>query len=284
MEVETPVLGRAGASEPAVENILVPAAQGGAPFYLQSSPEFFMKRLVAAGAGPIYQICKAFRGGESGTLHNPEFTILEWYRPGYDHHQLMDEVDDLVRVLLGGEPATRRRYASLFEEHFDIDVGSVSTTALRDTVDSQSHNGLGASLGRDECLDFLVTQLARHVLGEQRVLVYDYPASQASLARIRPGNPDVAERFELFVNGVEIANGFHELGDDVEQRRRFEAELLERRQGGLEIPALDERLLQALQHGLPNCAGVAVGLDRLLMARCAALNLEQVLAFPLARL
>jgi lysyl-tRNA synthetase class 2 len=286
IEVETPALGKSGATEPSLNNLRVQTSTTGdaQSLYLQTSPEFFMKRLLAAGAGPIYQVCKAFRDGESGDLHNLEFTILEWYRPGFDHHRLMDEVDALITAVLGPGTTERLSYTALFESCLGIDVDTVPLCQLRRAVDEEAQSGFGDKLNKDECLDLLVTSAIRRALGERRVFVYDYPASQAALARVRAGTPAVAERFELFVNGVELANGFHELRDAAEQRRRFEAEQTRREVSGQQVPDLDERLLDALEHGLPACAGVAVGIDRLLMLAANETRLSDVLAFPPGRL
>ena len=282
IEVETPTLGRAGAMDPSLHNITVSAtaSAGLQTRYLQTSPEFFMKRLLAAGAGSIYQICKAFRDGEAGTLHNPEFTILEWYRPDFDHHQLMDEVHELIVEILGPGAIERLSYAELFWSCLEIDIDNAEIRELRAAVDQETQAGFGERLDRDECLDLLVTSVVSRALREKRTFVYDYPASQAALARVRPGPPERAERFELFINGVELANGFHELCDAKEQRRRFEAERARRVALRLPVSRLDEQLLEALEYGLPNCAGVAIGVDRLLMLSLNRTRLSDVVAFP----
>ncbi len=242
-----------------------------------------MKRLLAAGSGPIYQICKAFRDGEAGRWHNPEFSLLEWYRPGYDHRRLMDEVDELVRGLLDRPPAVRITYAEAFTQGVGVDPFAASDATLASRAVAL---GLSADiikgLDRNGRLDFLFSHGVQPALaGLGSVFVYDYPASQAALARIRPDNPLVAERFELLVDGVELANGYHELTDPGEQRRRFEDELVTRRLRGLMVPPLDEHLLAALAHGLPDCAGVAVGVDRLVMLAAGVTDIREVLAFPI---
>ena len=287
LEVETPVLSAAATPDPNIESLTTryhgPGAPEGRTLYLHTSPEFPMKRLLAAGAGPIYQMGRVFRQGECGCLHNPEFTLLEWYRPGWDHHALMDEVAQLVRALLPDTgPAERLSYGEAFDRHLGLDPHTAPIAALTAAAERQ---GVAApELDRDGWLDLLLTRCVEPHLGRGGpTLLYDYPASQAALARVRPGDPAVAERFELYVDGMELANGFHELTDAAEQRRRFTAEQARRRAQGLPEVALDERLLAALQAGLPECAGVALGVDRLVMAATGAGALEEVLAFPLQR-
>lgn len=293
LEVETPILSRAATTDPQLESFhsryLGPHAPHGCPVYLHTSPEFPMKRLLAAGSGPIYQICHVFRQGERGRRHNPEFTLLEWYRPGYDHHRLMDEVEELATEVLAGRlatgPAERLSYAEAFERHAGIDPHTVSASGLKACALAHEVPWVeGLEQERDAALDLLLSQLVEPALGRERLcFLYDYPPSQASLARVREGNPPLAERFELYFQGVELANGFHELGDSVEQRRRFEQDNAQRHRGGSEMLPLDEYLLSALHHGLPDCAGVALGVDRLLMLSVGAETLEEVLAFPIER-
>jgi lysyl-tRNA synthetase class 2 len=287
LEVETPLLGAAAATDPNIECLT--SAWGGAPgrkaqcLYLQSSPEFAMKRLLAAYGVAVYQLGKAFRAGERGALHNPEFTLLEWYHPGWDHWALMGEVQDLLDRLLGTGEAVRVTYREAFLRAVGVDPLLASEAELKDAALAC---GLapGAGDGREACLDFLFATRVQAGLGPARlVFVYDFPASHAALARVRGEVPPVAERFEGFVAGVEIANGYHELTDPAEQRRRFEADLARRRARGLSQPLGDERLLAALEHGLPDCAGVAVGFDRVVMAAYGAGRIDEVLAFPLER-
>ena len=283
LEVETPAMAHAGASDIHIAS-LATRNRDGQPFYLQTSPEFAMKRLLAAGSGPIYQVCRAFRDGEHGRLHNPEFTLLEWYRPGFDEHALMDELDALLVQLLGSADSNRRMtYRQAFIELGGIDPFEVSTRALYDHAGTRglklAHDHPGE---RDLLLDFLFSHSVQPAL-EGRVFVYDYPPSQAALARVRASQPPVAERFELFLDGVEIANGYHELTDAAEQRRRFNADNRAREQRGLEQMPVDERLITALAHGLPDCAGVAVGLDRLFMVAAGESSIEAVMAFPISR-
>lgn len=285
LEVETPILSRSCAPEPAIEPLRA-SYQGATAetLYLQSSPELAMKRLLAAGSGPIFQIAHAFRDGESGRRHNPEFSLLEWYRPGFDLDQLMDEMDDLLQLLLGCKSAQRSSYVALFEKHLEIHPLQAELSQLRALA--QAHGLYQVEdCDTDTCLDFLMGAVIEPRLGQKRPLfVYDYPASQAALARLHPENPALARRFEVYFQGVELANGFHELADAGEQRSRFIAECAERRAAGLHVPPLDEHFFAALEAGLPDCSGVALGLDRVLMLATGAAHIDEVLAFPLARI
>ncbi|MEQ9464768.1 MAG: EF-P lysine aminoacylase EpmA [Haliea sp.] len=282
LEVETPLLCSRGITDPAIEPLLVNGglSLGAATGYLQTSPEYAMKRLLAAGSGPIYQICKAFRDGEAGTRHNPEFTLLEWYRPGMDHHQLMAEVAALVCNCLGERPWRALSYRELFRRSTGIDpfVDSlpILQAAARACVDVGTLDG-----DRDLWLDLLLTHAVEPWLaGQGLCFVYDYPPSQAALARLgeRDGHA-VGERFELYVDGLELANGYHELGDATEQRARFEADNRQRLDRGLPQRPLDEALLAALAAGLPDCSGVALGVDRLLLLATGETDLRSLLAF-----
>lgn len=290
LEVETPLLSACFGTEPSIEPLrsefVGPGYAQGLSLFLQSSPEFFMKRLLAAGSGPIYQICKAFRNGEAGKLHNPEFSILEWYRPGFDMSALINEVAELVlAVLHKSVPVERHRYADLFSEHLGIDVFNSDADALQALA--MQHNLLGAEqlqLDRDGWLDLLMSSLIERQLGQDVLcFVTDYPASQASLARLQPHDERVAARFELYYQGVELANGFHELSDAAEQSQRFEHENCQRRSNGQQPMPIDDALLSALEQGIPDSSGVAIGLDRLLMCAVGAEELDQVMAFSLSR-
>lgn len=291
LEVETPLLGRAAGTDPAIEPLQTcftgPGHAHGLPLYLQTSPEFFMKRLLAAGSGPIYQVCKAFRDGESGPRHNPEFSLLEWYRPGLDHHQLMDEVAQLVFACLGYTlPVETRPYRALFLDHYGIDPLTSEPAQLRQAAIDHAVPG-AADLkldGNDAWLDLLLTHGIEQSLGRDRLtFVTDYPASQAVLARLNRDDTRTAARFELYLQGVELANGFWELSEAGEQRARFEQEQARRAAQGQQPVPIDEAFLAALESGLPDCAGVALGLDRLLMQRLGEGRLDTVIAFPLAR-
>ncbi len=291
MEVETPLCSSCAATDPALESMVTSYTGPGAaiprPLYLHTSPEFPMKRLLAAGSGPIYQICRVLRNGEAGRLHHPEFTLLEWYRPGFDHHQLMAEVAELINTLL---PIPRKveqlSYAEIFQQFLGIDPHRSSPSELRDCAVAQGIAG-AESLElqhADGWLDLLLTHSIEPKLGIDAItFIYDYPASQASLARVRAGDHPVAERFELYIDGVELANGFYELADAEEQRARFTADLQQRAEEDKREVPLDEYLLAALQAGLPDCSGVALGLDRLLMLLTGADDISAVLAFPIGR-
>jgi elongation factor P--(R)-beta-lysine ligase len=293
LEVETPLLSVAGSTDPALASFQVPyhgpGLPAGQPLYLHTSPEFPMKRLLAAGSGAIYQVARVFRDGEAGGRHNPEFTLLEWYRPGWGIERLMAEVEELVTGLYEGAqplPATRRyRYRELFQEYLAIDPLAAGAAELRDCsrrAGIQAPDSMPAD-DPDPWRDLLLTHAIEPRLGPGLVFLHDYPASQAALARLRPGEPPVAERFELYWDGLELANGFHELGDATEQRARFVAD--NRKRKALDQPAVpvDERLLAALEEGLPDCSGVALGLDRLLMRLAGLARIDQVLAFAIDR-
>ncbi len=290
MEVETPVLSAAAATDPSLSSFSAcyqgPGAASGRELYLQTSPEFAMKRLLASGSGPIYQICKAFRNGESGRQHNPEFTMLEWYRPGFKLQTFMDEVEALVCELLELPSAERISYAELFKRHLGLDPHTASLSTLSACA---TENGLLLSSAlmesdRDVWLALLLTHLIEPSLGIERpVFIYDFPVSQAMLARISPGEPPVAERFELYVTGVELANGFFELCDGEEQRSRFQADRLRRKHLGLPSVPIDEHLLSAMESGLPESVGVALGVDRLVMLYGGTDSIDEVIAFPLQR-
>ena len=292
MEVETPALSASATTDPQLHSLATryhgPGGAHGRALYLHTSPEFPMKRLLAAGSGPIYQLCKVFRDGEAGRLHNPEFTLLEWYRPGFDHHQLMDEVAALVTAALEPlslQPVEKLTYEEAFVRHAGINPLDASAVQLAECARGHGidSHGLDPHSATDWC-DLLLTHRVEPQLGQGRLtFLYDYPAAQAALARLRPDRPAVAERFELYYKGIELANGFHELGDAQEQRQRFEHDLAARQR--LALPALppDEHLLAALHAGLPDCAGVALGVDRLAMLTIGAASIAEVIAFPLDR-
>ena len=252
-----------------------------------------MKRLLAAGSGDIYQICHVVRGHESGRLHNPEFTLIEWYRVGFSLQQLMDEVEALVKALLGANapPASERiSYRDAFLRELGLDPFAASAAALARAAQPLALSGAGASapedggLSRDELLELLMGAVVGPRLGAGALtFVHGYPASQAALARLDAGDPRVAQRFELYCAGIELANAFHELAAASEQRARFEEDNARRARLGLPAFPLDERLLAALAAGLPDCAGVALGFDRTLMLSVGAAHIEEVLPFPTVR-
>jgi lysyl-tRNA synthetase class 2 len=296
LEVETPVLCAAGAVDEHLEPIPVGVRGGGGEaraMCLVTSPEHSMKRLLAAGSGPIYQITRAFRDGERGRLHNPEFTILEWYRPGSDHEALMDEVEDLLRALVpeealfpagGGDRRFERLgFAASFQRALGVDPHTASGAELAAAARRagvEPPPGLAPG-DREAWIDLLLVTRVEPTLGLERpVFLTDYPAGRAALARVREGEPPVAERFELYARGLELANGYHELLDAGEQRRRFaEANRARARAGKRALP-IDERFLAALEAGLPPAAGVAVGFDRVALLAAGASSIDEVLAFP----
>lgn len=280
LEVETPLLARGTASDPHIESLPVPGAGPGR--YLQPSPEHAMKRLLAAGVGSVYQITRAFRRGEAGSRHNPEFTLLEWYREGFDHHRLMAEVADLLGELLGVREAPEyAAYDALMARHAGIDPAATPEPELRRAALAAGLDP-GAGLDRDGLLDLLFALRVQPRLGHRGpCFVHGYPPSQAALARIGPDGR--AARFECFLRGLELANGYHELADPGEQRARMEADNRRRRRAGQGEVGVDEALLAALEAGLPGCAGVAVGFDRLVMLRAGVEDIRQVLAFPWER-
>ena len=289
LEVDTPVIVNAPVTDVHIHSArveLTPEAPGAAParYFLHTSPEYAMKRLLAAGSGDIYQICHVARSLESGRVHNPEFTLLEWYRVGFSLGQLMDEVELLVRDLLGtAASAERLSYREAFLRELALDPFEARTEELARAAATLSLSA-GLQLERDGYLELLMGALIGPRLGKERLtFVYGYPASQAALARLDPADPRAAQRFELYARGIELANGFHELTSPQEQRARFIADNAARHRAGLPVYPLDERLLAALGNGLPDCAGVALGLDRLLMLATGASHIEEVLAFPTRR-
>ena len=294
-EVDTPVLVTAPVSDVHIHSATVrltaarAASAAAPPLYLHTSPEYAMKRLLAAGSGDIYQICHVVRGFEHGRLHNPEFTLIEWYRVGFSLADLMDEVEALVRALLGASaPAASERisYRDAFLRELGLDPLSAAETVLAQAAQPLALGGAGATAGgmsRDDWLELLMGAIVGPRLGRGTLtFVHSYPASQAALARLDPADPRLAQRCELYCEGIELANGFHELASAAEQRARFEADNAQRRRLGLSVSPLDERLLAALAR-LPDCAGVALGFDRTLMLAVGAASLEEVLPFPTAR-
>ncbi len=291
VEVETPLLSSACTTDPHLNSFATRYRQK--DLFLNTSPEFCMKRLIAAHGDAVFQICKSFRDDELGPGHNPEFTMLEWYRPGFDMFELMDEVADLVRMLgsdnrLDVSGVRKISYADAFEQATGFNPHAVTADECRNcAIQHDIEQPVGLHDDVDEWLDWLMTQLIMPSFQSTGfTFLYDYPQSQAALAKqyTDPKGSTVAARFELFYGDIELANGFDELLDAVEQRQRFEHENRRRRLSGLKPALIDEHLLQALQHGLPSCSGVAVGLDRLLMLLAGADALEQVLAFPFARI
>jgi len=287
LEVETPIMINAPVSDLNIGSVKVQMpGHGGPPLFLHTSPEYAMKRLLAAGAGDIYQVCHVFRGAERGRQHNPEFTMVEWYRLGFSLDQLMREVADLVRALLALDlPVELVSYRDAVRRHADLDpldagIEELQRAALALGLDARQ----ARKAGRDELLDLIVGAKVGPALGATTLtFMHRYPASQAALARLDPGEPRLALRFELYHRGIELANGYHELSDAAEQRRRFAADQQSRASRGLPVASLDQRLLAALDAGLPDCAGVALGFDRVLMLAQDAASIDDVLAFPTER-
>jgi lysyl-tRNA synthetase class 2 len=289
LEVETPILSAAGNTDPNIESFSIeftgPVSAGPSRRWLRTSPEFALKRLLAAGVGHCYELGRVFRNGEAGRMHNPEFSMLEWYRLGWSHHQLMDECAELVREalrLVGRSVSVREiSYRQLYQDHFGFDPMTAGEAELRAPLAVYDIRGEG--LDRDDWLDLLMTHLIQPNFPDNRILlVYDYPKSQAALARVRQGEVPVAERFELYLGTVELANGYRELGDADEQRERWLRDHSHRSKRGAVQPPFDERLLAALPQ-MPDCAGVALGMDRLLLAMLGKDRLSEAIAIPFDR-
>lgn len=282
LEVETPALAACTVTDPYIQSFKVNT--DASHFYLQTSPEYHMKRLLAAGSGSIFQICKAFRVDEVGKMHNPEFSMLEWYRLGYDHHQLMDEVEALLQQVLSIDSYERFTYQEVFKYYLDINPHAVSAGRLQDLA---THMNLPIAVGMDvHDADSWLQQLMSHLIEPKlrNSFIYDFPATQAALAKIRnESTHQVASRFEVYVEGIELANGFHELTDANQQRRRMQADCSKRKAESDEPIIIDERFISALTHGLPECAGVALGLDRLLMLALKQKHIADVVAFSFER-
>jgi lysyl-tRNA synthetase class 2 len=277
LEVDTPVLSKSTNTDAQIASIR--AFNRHEALYLQTSPEFAMKRFLAAGSGSIYQICHAFREAETGRRHNPEFTLLEWYHVGYDYRALMDEVEVLIDTLSDRKNSYRRVcYRDLLIEYTKVDITCIQLPELREKSGELVPGANTDDLDFDQCLDLLLSMVVTPCL-KGYVFVYDYPMSQAALARASVGNPAVAERFELFHDDLELANGFSELTDATTQRSRFDKDNDLRAGKGLPRYPVDEQLLAALESGLPECAGVALGLDRLLMVLLGLDSIDQAISF-----
>jgi lysyl-tRNA synthetase class 2 len=288
LEVETPILSAAGNTDPNIESFSTRFSghvdAGARERWLRTSPEFPLKRLLAAGVGDCYELGRVFRNGEAGGRHNPEFTMLEWYRVGWDHRRLMQETIALIDAALA--MAERRAevvvtsYRQLFLDGLGIDPMHASIDELRAPL--AEYNIGPDGLGRDDWLDLLITHKLQPAFPRDRItVIHDYPASPCALAKIRPGEPPLAERFELYLGCYELANGYHELNDAAEQRERFERDNVVRRERGLREIPLDENLLGILD-AMPDCAGVALGVERLLMCLADTDAIADVLAYPFA--
>ena len=292
LEVETPLLGHACGTDPQLDFFTTDyiAHPQRDTLFLQTSPEFAMKRLLAAGSGSIYQICKAFRNGESGRFHNPEFTLLEWYRVGFTLTELMDEISELIQTLSLGylslNTTQRFTYQDIFER----------TTGLNPlTFSYVDYSAFALANGQPEAmticgyehglwLDFIFSHHIQPYLGESALcMIYGYPACQSSLARINNLNPLISDRVEIFINGIELGNGYYELTDAQEQNKRFDEEIAIRLENNRPATVKDKNLIAALECGLPECAGIAIGLDRLMMVLTGSLTIDEVLSFPVRR-
>ena len=289
LEVTTPVMSHYTVPDPYITSFctMSHSHQDSPHYFLQTSPEFAMKRLLAAGSGPIYQIAPAFRVDECGRYHNAEFSLLEWYRPGFTHHQLMDEMDELLYQLLNLTPATRYSYQNLFQHYLDINPLTTTVKTLKDIAKKQGIE-LQPTMNLSDDITTWLQLLLTHCIEPQftaghSLFIYDFPRAQAALARIDPNDDQIAQRFEVYIGPIELANGFYELGDAVEQEQRFNHERKQRKQLGLKDVSIDHRLLQALAYGLPDCAGVALGFDRLVMLATHCDNIADVISFPFDR-
>jgi lysyl-tRNA synthetase class 2 len=291
LEVETPLLSSASTTDPHLSSFSVHYRQR--ELYLNTSPEYCMKRMLAAYGEAIYQVCKSFRDDELGPVHNPEFTMLEWYRPGFDMFDLMDELGELVLLLaqnsgFNARTIDRLSYAEAFQRATGINPHATTAEECRHCARQHGvEQPVGLEDDVDEWLDWLLTQLVTPAFApDSFTCIFDYPETQCALAKLHKSKEGytVAARFELFFGEMELANGFDELVDATEQRQRFERENLARQKAGIPPAKLDDYLLQALESGLPRCSGVALGLDRLLLLFTGAETLEQVLSFPFSRI
>lgn len=289
MEVETPCLSHHTVTDQHLVSfateLVGPGFAKGKAMYLQTSPEYAMKRLLAANSGCIFQLSKAFRNEEVGRFHNPEFTMLEWYRVGFDHFALMDEIDALMQLILGSGKAKRMSYQQAFLTYLDCDPLEVSDSELEALMLTCGFADIvEIDKDRDTWLQLLFsTQIEPEIGLDEPCFIYHYPASQAALAKISQQDARVAERFELYYRGIELANGFHELTDANEQLQRFKGDNVKRERLGLVQNNIDPHFLAALNAGLPNCAGVALGIDRLLMLALEKQSLAEVISFDLER-
>ncbi|MDN3678995.1 elongation factor P--(R)-beta-lysine ligase [Vibrio tapetis subsp. quintayensis] len=286
LEVDTPAMSHATVTDVHLHtfqtSFVGPGYSDGQTLYLMTSPEFHMKRLLAAGSGCIYQINKAFRNEENGRYHNPEFTMLEWYRVGFDHHKLMDEMDDLLQLILACKSAERMTYRQAFLSVLGVCPLEANMNELRASASQLDLSDIAENeQDKDTLLQLLFSVGVEGHIGQSApVFVYDFPASQAALAKVNNSDPRVADRFEVYYKGIELANGFHELDNPAEQLARFEQDNSKRESMGLLPQPIDHHLIAALEYGLPACAGVALGVDRLIMLALECEHIDDVTAFP----
>ncbi|WP_437611881.1 elongation factor P--(R)-beta-lysine ligase [Erwinia sp. V71] len=289
LEVDTPAMSQATVTDihlvPFKTRFVGPGVSDGQDLWFMTSPEYHMKRLLAAGSGPIYQLGRSFRNEEAGRHHNPEFTMLEWYRPHYDMYRLMNEVDDLIQQILECDSAETLSYQQAFIRHLDVDPLSADKAQLCEVLEKLGEGHLASEEeDRDTLLQLLFMLGVEPKIGQDKpAFVYHFPATQAALAEISTEDHRVAERFEVYYKGIELANGFRELTDSREQRQRFEQDNRRRAARGLPQHPIDKHLLDALAHGMPECSGVALGVDRLIMLALKAESLSEVIAFPVDR-
>jgi len=288
LEVETPILGHFSGTDPYIDCFQTHDASLKTDFYLQSSPEFAMKRLLASGSGSIYQMTKAFRQNESGRFHNPEFSILEWYRVGFNLEQLMADVEVLLERILPQallqKPTEKIKYCDVFKHYTGLNALDFDIECYKQCAEKYNLSDAHTICGKNHAawLEFLFDGLVQPSLGLTEVcMVYNYPACLPSLARRDEANPLIVSRVEVFIKGIEVGNGFFELTDADEQNQRFEQDLLQRQQNNSTMLKKDRYFLSALESGLPSCAGIALGLDRLLMLISEASHIKDVLAFPI---
>lgn len=289
MEVDTPAMSQATVTDVHLHTFATtfvgPGSAHGQKLYLQTSPEFHMKRLLCAGSGAIYQICKSFRNEESGRFHNPEFTMLEWYQPDYKQLDLVKEVDELLQLALNTLPSEIMTYQEVFISHTGLDPLVDQLDVIRQYALTKN---LGDFVATEQCKDTLLQLIFCFIIEpliglDRPVAIINFPASQAALARIDENDPRIASRFEFYYKGVELANGFHELSDAQEQLLRFERDNQQRIEAGLAQQPIDRYLIDALEAGLPNCSGVALGVDRLLMLATGSSHISEVVSFDISR-
>lgn len=280
LEVDTPILSQSGTVDPFIESLVTEVCDK--KYFLQTSPEFFLKRLLANNSGDIYSLGKVFRQGEHGKKHHPEFTLLEWYRVAWNEHQLMDELESFIHILIPDVVIKKTNYRDLFLTHLSVDPHFVALDDLKVLV--KKHIDITFDLvDKSTCFDLLMTHCIEPKMSKGLLFVYDYPAESAALACLGKNDRGqiVARRFEAYLNGIELANGYCELTDAVEQKKRFEKDVEYRQQNNLSNVPYDKQLVAALEFGMPKCAGVALGVDRLLMVLGEKSTINEVLSFSI---